>query len=176
MHIRVLKFVCNHCVSKLIWFDFFCLLFFRVFYSYLGYALLPSFEQTWEKLKSFRRQIFEISKFVQTRMIRDHWKNTLYYITANIWWDFLFDWLGPRSNCQSLGLGQSLSLNPHEDTHQHHQPTHHRNFLKDSRHIWRLRFDMYDPQRLRIRELGVNSKPPHLLKYKVKKQTKTRVK
>ena len=30
--------------------------------------------------------------------------------------------------------------------------THHRKFLNDSRHIWRLRFDMYDPLRLRIRE------------------------
>ena len=32
-----------------------------------------------------------------------------------------------------------------------------KNFLKDSRHTRRLRFDMYDPLRLGIRELGVNS-------------------
>ena len=49
-----------------------------------------------------------------------------------------------------------------KSTLRHHPPpptTNHRNFLKDSRHIWRLRFYMYDPPRLGIRKLGVNSTP-----------------
>ena len=53
------------------------------------------------------------------------------------------DQFGPMSKWQGLGLGKSLALNPHKETH-------HRKFLKDSRHIRRLRFDIHDPHRLAL--------------------------
>ena len=43
-----------------------------------------------------------------------------------------------------------------------------RSFLKGSKHIRMLRFDMYDPPRSGIRELGVNSFHLPLLKNKTK--------
>ena len=60
----------------------------------------------------------------------------------------------PRSQSQFNDQNLVILISNH-----YHPPTHHRNILKDPRHIWRLLFDMCYPLRLGIRKLGVNSNP-----------------